>query len=188
MAIFQGEITLAFGYGVNTLSKLQSETITSIGYARHTTFLITGGVNNSLSQSTDALSLIKGVNALPFSNYHPYQSRFARFFGVGARQDASKLYIQKADLGLALAANNTAESILVALLLQVLKYESNSLLSDVYIYIFQQYFETVSQPIAVSNLVINLNNKIVYTLREPQFLGGVMTNYRTVVNPDDFKV
>lgn len=68
---------------------------------------------------------------------HDYLSSLARFFGVNARQDLNNIYINKADLiGLEPHSNNTAESLLVALLLRQKDYESNSLISTVYTSLF----------------------------------------------------
>ena len=72
------------------------------------------------------------ANPSSLGNYYKYDSSFVRFFGLNARQNANSLFINKSDLPLLTARLfNTAESLLIAILLQVEKYESNSITSNI---------------------------------------------------------
>ena len=157
MAVFQGEIVSPLGYGVNTLLRLQTEAVASIGYPVNTTSLIKGDVNNSTGLFTNTVSFLKGVNGLPLGNYQLYQSSFFRLFGQGSRQDSNFIYIQKSSLPLLTPGINKAESLFVALLLQLSLYESNDLVSKITISRFQTYFEVVNDlPVVNTVLLINL--------------------------------
>lgn len=107
-------------------------------------------------------------------NFQDYLSSFARFFGVNARQDASKIYIQKADLpNLDLLLDNSAESLLVALLLRAMLYESNSLISTVHIFIFNKYF---INNLLITNLVLELYLPIIDPLTPTENLPSFVPN------------
>lgn len=156
MAVFQAENNIANGYVLSSLLKVQTQVTGSSGVALSSTSLVKGNSNNFIGLAIDSNTFIKADSNIPLSNYQSYQSRFARFFGVGARQDAAKLYIQKADLGLALLTNNTAESILVALLLQVMKYESNNLISRGTVEVFNVEF-LISNNLAITRTILVVN-------------------------------
>ncbi|MUL39308.1 hypothetical protein [Gloeocapsopsis dulcis] len=67
-------------------------------------------------------------------DFHNYLSALGRFFGVNAAQTATQLFIKKSDLPLLThSTDNTAESLLIALLIHVIQNESNSLMSNVFV-------------------------------------------------------
>lgn len=64
--------------------------------------------------------------------FQDYLSSLERFFGKNVKQDGFNLYIQKNDLNtLTALANNKAESLLIALFIQVMQNASESLISNV---------------------------------------------------------
>lgn len=110
---------------------------------------IIANVNNSLIDSTTfnlaintntgsvanllGVLLTSSCQGNPNSYFHNYLSSFVRFFGDNAKQDVSRIYIKKSDLTLTTNANNRAESLVVALLLRVMQYESDDYISRVVI-------------------------------------------------------
>lgn len=98
------------------------------------------------------------------SSFQDYLSSFARFFGINARQDATKVYIQKADLPkLNSLINNTVESLFIALLLRAMQFESNDMISRVVIELFKQEFVTINNISMLRSIfVINLRTTAIY--------------------------
>ena len=101
-----------------------------------------------LHQSNDNPNIV-------LQNYFQYLSSFSRFFGENSKQDASKIYIAKSDLPkLSSFQNNTAESLFVALVLRQMIYESNSLISKVYIWHFKADFITRGNNNFINNVLV----------------------------------
>jgi hypothetical protein len=167
LTAIQSELTSSIGYTFNTTSVLQHEVVSSTGYLANTNLLSQAAINNSIGVVIDSLTRVAAINNVPISNYQAYQSKFARFFGVGAKQDATKLYIQKADLGLTLG-NNTAEAILTALLLQVATKESNYFISRVFVDLFkQEYIKEDTESYIVTILLIKLFAPLTFKYGDP---------------------
>ncbi|MBE9191399.1 hypothetical protein IQ230_13795 [Gloeocapsopsis crepidinum LEGE 06123] len=162
MAIFSGQESRGFSF------PKQSVVITSTQ--------ITNGFAqvNQTSLST---------NYFEFTNqgiYQDYLSTFSRFFGVNAKQDNNYLYINKADLAALTAnANNTAESLLIALLLQIKEYESNSLLSSVVV----EYWKT--QFIKLQDYSIILNIFVVKLYALVKFINYESQNASEPITPNN---
>lgn len=106
------------------------------------------------------------VNLHP--NYQNLLSIFQSYFGLNARQDIDKIYINKADLpSLIPGANNTTESLLCGLLLQIQKYESTSEKSLINITrLPRQFIKNKSVNLAKDTLIIDLYVK-------PQYQYGI---------------
>lgn len=120
-------------------------------------------------------NIFQGITKLKATAYihgyaHDYLSSLVRFFGEGFRQDANYFYINKTALpGLTLHSQNTAESLLTALLLRVKDYESNSLISRVIV----EHWKT--QPIKVNNknLIMGILLVKLYVLAKYEYLAIV---------------
>lgn len=111
----------------------------------------------------------------------------ARFFGLNARQPITHLYIQKADLpGLSPLATNTAESLLVALLLRVNQHESNSLISRVVIDIFNQEFIKISNlSVIQSILLINRYLLVTYSINSNPLISNQSNKTTEAIKPNN---
>lgn len=121
MAVFNS--TLSIGLGIPEFGLVQSAGDLSIG----------------LGIPKNCISICIAQYQFSIGDFANYYSSFARFFGVNAMQTSTHLTIRKSDLPrLSSLANNTAESLLIALLLQVLIYESNNLISNVYIELYKK--------------------------------------------------
>lgn len=170
MAVIQGNLNLSLGTNVVSI------------------LLIRATLSLSFGSSLNSLVTSYALFNIPLGMQQSYRSRFARFFGVNATQDINNVYIKKSDLSLTELSNNTAESILVALLLYIAKYESNLIISNVYIYLFKQYINTDMQPKLISNLVVHLFKEITYATNESEILNNLMVDYTTVVTPNEFNI
>lgn len=168
MAVLNGQINHPISYTISGISYSTGEVISYEPDVLHTTSTFISQIN------------------IPMPYYQTYLSSFARFFGVNAKQDVSNLYLVKSDLGLTPLSYNNPESILVALLLRIAIYESNPLMSNVYIFLYKRYIEQGVQNFLVSNLVILLYKKINYIASDSEVLNNIMENYNTIVDPDDF--
>ncbi len=185
MAVWNAEHTIPSGYPVFSNASLQSIAVGFTGNLLDANLISLSLLYLGTAISSNILLSSRVTPNLPVAQYQSYKSRFARFFGDSAYQTATHLYIKKADIGLK-GGINSAEAILIALLLQVQKKESNSLLSSVYIYLFSQFIETGIQPKIVFSLVVNLYFPIIYTSEPFPLLDKIMTNYSTVISPNNF--
>lgn len=185
MAVLSGQLIISTGLSVTVILRAQSFLVLAVSSftdCRLVSYvLIIASVSFPLSSHLMAIALANSKQGI----FQDYLSNFARFFGINAKQDVNNLHINKADLNLA-STTNTAESLLIAILLQISNKESNLLISDVYIYLFSQQFENSLQPLLVFNLVVNLYKKIDYSTSLTKSLDGLMTNYSLIVVPDDF--
>lgn len=131
------------------------------------------------------MSILQGELNNPRGNFQQYRSRLARFFGTNAQQTPTQLIIQKSDLqGLIPSVDNSPESILVALLLHVLKNESNSITSNVYISFFRTEFissNTVS--LIVHTYLVQIYKLLIY---EDDRYPSPITNSNAPITPKDF--
>lgn len=179
MAILQTQNTVSNGYFLNSIAALQS--------SRSAFF--SNPVNSLLSYKTNATSAIGSPQSgLVFSSahqtivlgkYQDYQSRFARFFGENAKQDVNFLYVLKSDLIISSSINNTAESIFVALMLQILIYESNSEISTVFVEKFSNYLSN-------KNNIDFVNNNLIIKLYQPIYSVNDMYYYDIELTPNSF--
>lgn len=110
-------------------------------------------------------------------NFNNYSTFFQLIFGVNTIQSSTLLTIKKADLaGIQVISNNTAESLLVALLLQMLAYNNlNNNKLNAY-----KWGSSVSNNILTHTLIIELFNQLspvnTYEIPEPDNLINP-TNY-----------
>lgn len=187
MAVLQGQLSLNNGFLLTSSSTIRPNLASSNGY-------LLNAISSLLSQANIGISptfnycLIKFLVYLnsSTSQYQQYLSSLVRLFGDDVKQSATQLIIKKTSIGVEQIANSTAESLFVGILLQGLKEENNSLLSNVYITLFKQYIESSPKPLIMTNLVIRLYMKIIYDTGESQLSNNVMTNYTTVVTPNQF--
>ena len=188
MAVLQGsDIFAASGYFLNSTSNFKSDISALSGYTVASLGIITALPAVAISYFVPSLIFSNGLITLSLGQFQNYQSSFARFFGVNASQNSSYLYIKKSDLPLLNnSINPTGEALFIALLLQIQKYECNSLISTVYINTFQHYFEVSPKPLSIWVLVINLYLKMVYDPSLAPIFNNQITNYSTAINPNDF--
>lgn len=186
MAILQAEANASNGYFAESISTLQSDTFASAGNPINSFLTCQAIAIAAMSLQQSGLVFFSAYPANSMGKYQDYQSSFARFFGANAYQTNSFLYIKKSDIGVKKLSNSTAESILIGIIIRVLQEESNSLISNVYISLFRRYIKPGNQPLVVTNLVINLYMKILYEAGNSELLGNVMTNYTTVITPNQF--
>lgn len=126
MANLSGEISIGTGQPSNVLSSSTNQLAVGQGLvfgaltnAKSELFLPTGLFINTLANLSSYLQFTQLIA-------REYKLPLARLFGSNARQDATKIYINKADLeGLTSAINNSAESLLIALLMTAMKGESS---------------------------------------------------------------
>lgn len=140
MAILNGELSIGQGTPQQCTALLQSLSLSVMGAGIETKLTGYGLINsNPYPFETTLIALVQIIVTQGY--YQQYKSSLVRFFGEGARQDTNRLYINKASLPLlTVSSNNRAESLLVALLLQVQREESNDLISRVAIELFKQEF------------------------------------------------
>lgn len=162
MAVLDAQISNSQGLFVDSNTNIQSDTYTSIG-----NYLDSLLINNAHRQTVvgEAIQTLLRLN--PYiqyrqSDYTNYLSRLARFFGDNAKQNTTHLIIQKSDLpSLTPKLDNTAESLLIALLVRVMFYESNSLISTTVVTFFKTEFLNLNLvPITQSILLIQLFTKV----------------------------
>ena len=138
--------------------------------------------HNYLSQAL-AISLLDNSLNNSLGYYQDYLSTFARFFGASAKQTVTHIHIKKDELPeLTPLINNSAESLIIALLLRVYLYESNSLLSKITSEIWKVEFIRVGVQAYIRHiLLIKLYLPLLYSVRDEAKDFGV------VVQPNDFK-
>lgn len=136
------------------------------------------GLNN-LNQASLTTGYYK-LSSLGF--YQDYFSSFARVFGVNARQDGSKIYLSKFDLSqLTAHSTNSAQSIFVALLLQVLVNDSNSLLSAFAIQFWKaQLIKVDNQPRILTTLLVDFYIPAILNARSE------IVNANQLIIPSDY--
>lgn len=129
--------------------------------------------------TNDSISRLNS-NSVIAGYYQNYLSHFARFFGINSYQTASQLIIQKSELPrLTPSNNNRAKALLIGLLLRVMEYESNDLLSKVSIEIDSIAFVQIDgSPYRRITLSINI-----FTF--PNLVGREIVNYDTPLTPDE---
>lgn len=121
-----------------------------------------------------SVSLAFKIIGMSFRNYSTF---FQLVFGVNAVQSASLLKIKKADLtGIQAVSNNTAESLFVALLLQMFAFNNNNN-KNLNTY---KWGSNVNNNILTHTLILELFNQLValntYEIPEPD----------NIVNPIDY--
>lgn len=123
---------------------------------------IVDGMAQFLSPSPGSIDnlIFQGIDS-KYPNYQELLSTFQSLFGVDARQDSSRIYINKANLPLLTSqADNTAESLLISLLLQNQKYESTSERSLMVITrLFSQFIKNKNANLVKDILLIDLYAK-----------------------------
>lgn len=204
MAVLQAELNNSNGYFLTGTYLVFANGISSNGYLLNAVSNLIGQPSNGISNATSALlqflfysSASSGYSLstllvltpqmnISLGQYQQYLSSLVRFFGDNVSQSATHLIITKASIGVQPLTNNTAESLLVGILLRVLQEESNSLISNVYISIFRRYIEPGNQPLIVTNLVVNLYMKILYDDPSSELVSNSMTNYTALLNPNQF--
>lgn len=204
MAVLQAQLSNSNGYFLSGTYLVLANAISSNGQVLNVVSSLAGQPNNGISNGTS--SLLQFLSYLSASNgyslpslsvltphlnnsigqYQQYLSSLIRFFGENFSQSATHFTITKASIGVQPLTNNTAESLLVGILLRVLQNESNSLISDVYIVTFRRYVEPGNQPLIITNLIVNLYMKITYEPTTSDLLNNVMTNYTLVLTPNQF--
>ncbi|MUL39340.1 hypothetical protein [Gloeocapsopsis dulcis] len=192
-AAINGSINLSFLIaGANSLEVYQGQLGELLLLKLEGEITLIGSINDcSLSTSSD-LSYFQGYYAGILQNqingfvnprigeFHNYLSRFARFFGENAAQTATHLIIRKSDLPLITpSSNNTAESLVIALLLRVKDYESNDSISRISVELFKQEF-------IVKNNVTLLQSIILVNFRvTAQYLYLEITNADVSITPNN---
>lgn len=119
----------------------------------------------AISNPIQSISAIQGSLAFREGYYHNYLSGLARLFGINARQDETKLYISKSDLlGLTARVNNSAESLFVALLLQIVRQSTDPLIAKIFISIFKTEL-IISRQQSVKNTILDVkfNSLVTYS-------------------------
>lgn len=188
MAVLTGELGSGSGMPLISAASLQAFSTISTGSVLDSLLVSYGLINASagffLQTSLSAIALLFANQG----NYQIYQSSFVRFFGEGFKQDSSKIYIQKNSLPLlTLSNNNTAESLLVALLLQIKQYESNSLISLATVEIFSQNFISSNNDshLILTTLLLKLYVRVTYVSAPNPELGNQIIN-SSPINPNQF--
>lgn len=176
MAVVQGQLTA--GLALPSQSRLTAQTIVqqgtsttlgtntivsskqnkSLGYQLVSVPISFGATARTTGGQQEATSKVTGTQIATTGQFQDYLSIFARFFGINTKQTTTHVYINKADLpDLNPKANNTAESLLVALLLREMQYESNFLISRIVIEKYKAEFASLSgKPVIVNTLLIRL--------------------------------
>lgn len=188
MAVLNGQLTNSQGTPSNSVLSLASNVTLPTGFFDSVLSPSNVLVNTGFSSITQTVLLTGGRIAAITGNYQNYQSSFTRFFGEGFKQDASKIYIQKSSLMLLTALpNNTAESLLTALLLQVKTYESNSLISNAVIELFSQSLVTKDNETLIQSTLLIKLYKIAATQGNlsPNYGGGIIQP-SSQLSPNDF--
>lgn len=184
MAVLQAQTTNSNGYLANTTLGFQASTTASIANEMQVTTATLAAV--SLAVGLPANALLNAIAFISLSNgyFINYLSRLARFFGDNAKQTNTHLIIQKTDLpSLTPRLSNTAESLLIAVLLRVILYESNSLISTVTI----DFFKTEYVQQTVNNiLLLRLFTLVVYSYPLPGYPYGAITNINSFPTPNEF--
>lgn len=107
------------------MASLSGQITISVGSPSQVQAKSRGEIAISQSSSSDAISKLAYSSQHSQSHYQNYVPSLATFFGINAKQNEENLYINKSDLiGLSPKLDNTAESLLAALLLRVMKYAS----------------------------------------------------------------
>lgn len=187
MAVLTGELSSGQGMPLTSAASLQAFSTASAGVALNSLLfsyaLISASAGAPLQSSLSAIALVN----VSQGNYQNYLSSLARFFGVNAKQDASYLYIQKSDLILLTPrVNNTAESLLVALLLRIKQYESNSLISRVLIELFKQEFIVVNSLPKVQNIfLVKLYGLATYEYNPNPLIDRQINNSQQAITPSN---
>lgn len=188
MAVLNGELNSNQGMPSTSVASLQAFSTIRASAVLDSLLVSYGSISSSAGYGVQTFLNAIALLFTSFGSYQPYQSSFVRFFGEGFKQDSSKIYIQKASLLLLTPlANNTAESLLTALLLQAKTYESNSLISNVVIELFNQSLvlrddETLIQ----STLLIKLYKiAVLESNTSPNYSGGII-NPSSQLSPNDF--
>lgn len=114
--------------------------------------------------------------------FQDYLSSHARFFGIGFNQDTRYIYIKKADLPfLESTTNNTAQSLLVALLMRVMLYESNNLISLVNVYKWSTSFlKSQTEASILNTLIVEINVPVKY-----KYVNVEIVNANNSLKPDE---
>lgn len=187
MAVLTGELSSSQGIPSTSIASLQSFFTVSASAALDSLLVSYGLISTSagtpLQSSLSAIALA----VVSQGSYQNYLSRLARFFGVNAKQDANYLYIQKSDLILLIPrVNNTAESLFIALLLQVEQFESNSLISTVLVELFKQEFVSRNNQVYINSLLlVKLYTSVIYVNRSnPDIANQIMP--ATPLTPNSF--
>lgn len=126
MANLLGEISVATGNFDTTAINSKIEVNNSLANPFNAFTNSQVEINSSFGVDISAHSFLTSqanfIQSIPYNLSQP----LARIFGANAKQDISKIYINKVDLpGLTANSNNSAESLLIALLLQAIKFESS---------------------------------------------------------------
>lgn len=176
MAVLEAQIISSQGLPVDSSSNIQSNIYASIGNYLNSLLVNNAHRQTVIGEPTQTLLRLNPNIQYRQSDYINYQSRLARFFGINARQTSTHLIIQKSDLPLLTSKlSNSAESLLIALLLHVMLYESNSLISTVYAFTFNKYLDLASNLIII-DIVINLYLPIIDTLTPTDSLAPLVPN------------
>lgn len=158
MAVFNGQLFLSTGTPINTESNLASYSTNPLITFSDSVFRVRGNLLTAYGYFNKVSLISLGLYNLPQSASVNYLQPLNRFFGINARQDATKLYINKSDLqGLTSSSNNTAEAILIAIILRIINFEANSQISGICIVKFKTYFISKNKVnYIVHELIINL--------------------------------
>ncbi|MGL5925486.1 hypothetical protein [Chroococcidiopsis sp.] len=155
MAVLQAQAIDSNGYAANSTLFFQASITANIANGMQTITVTLAAVSLAVGLPANALLIAIAITSVSSGYFVNYLSRLARFFGIRARQDINYLYIQKSDLPLlAVSLSNTAESLLIALLLQVMLYESNSLISRVTVDAFKTEFATVNSRAVIRSILL----------------------------------
>ena len=210
MAVVAGDMPFtSLGYPDSGQVTVASATVAELGYPTFVELRSEGhltrgfesyqqGVINSLGNYSKVVALGYNLDtitkliasyspAIRLGNYQQYQSSFARFFGVNAKQTAAHLHISKADLpGLSPKASDTAESILIALLLQEMIYESNSLISRIVVERWgNQLISSNNKNFIRSFLLIKLSSPIIYSANRNPDVTSEISDVNQVIMPNN---
>ncbi len=204
MAVLQAELITSNGYLLNTTSAIAINSTSSNGYLLDVVFRLSGELINGTSNISQGLmqflSYLSPSNGyiLPtllvltpqlnsaIGQYQPYLSSLARFFGENAKQTVTHIQINKADIQIQPLINNTAESLLVGILLRNLQENNNSISSNVYVSLFSRYVEQGDPQMLITSLIIRLYSKVIYEPRVSLAFDRVMVGYSNIVKPSDF--
>lgn len=158
MAILPAQLNNSKGLPIDATVSNSYTLIASVGSYADSLLFSSAYIQVSKGQLLNSTSKLIVHQQYKQGKYVNYLSRLARFFGDNAKQTNTHLIIQKSDLpSLTPKLSNTAESLLLAIILRVMLYESNSIISKTTVTFFKTEFLKVNLvPIIQTILIINL--------------------------------
>ncbi len=168
--------SLFYGFLISSFSIVSVEAPPSEGFLIANFPLVSGEVLGNGYLLSD-LGLLIGVglaNGLTTASdsFINRASSFQEYFGFNAVQDLNYLVIAKQDLTLTLSTNS-AESLLVALLLRILTYGENSLSSLVNLYCWKRFFTIIdNKPLTIIKLILEINLHVKYKYIETEIINA----------------